>query len=711
MKKIVLAIIIFAAAMAAIGCGHVHQWSAEVIKAASCTEDGEVLWTCECGETCTEKVESEGHKFGEWEEISPASCTTIGRKKRVCSVCDEEEFDVIPSLKHDYIDEVVTPVTCEQDGVVKHTCRVCGDNYEEEIPSPGHEYGEWTETVAATCETAGEKQRTCKNCTHIDISEIKPLGHDYVDEIIKSPTCVEKGEKKQVCSRDSSHNKTVEIPELGHDWQSVEIIEPATCTTDGKQAAQCSRCLTFDAAQTIPALGHDWGAPEVIEPATCTHDGTKAAKCKRCKATGEAQTIPMFDHEYGEWKVATPASCELPGSQERTCKNCTHVDISEIKPLGHDYKTKQIIVAATCVSPGQEEQVCSRDSTHTRTVEVPALGHDVDTQNWVYDVQPTPSTTGEKSHHCKRCEYKTDVTTVDTVPATMEYSVSVTRVFGELPSGYAQIAILDKNDNQKDYFYSRSVTEVYDSDTYIARVILPYGNFSLEKDTFVQTKDFTLTVTQPSIHVIAYSALVDGEAPSGLVYQKGDAVYNEKLTIVGRKEADDYETSLIELMSTHKAILINFYFDTCSACKQELPGFVNAANSISSTGRAYKDEIAIIMLVRAGDPKSSVRNTIITSQYDLPFYMAYAPTLARRFVIGGYPTNVIIDCEGCLVFSDNYLYTSGFTNAMETHGIQRYAQVHGTSESTESGISLTEGGIGLTSFFDRSKCFVSNPIL
>lgn len=67
---------------------HVHTWDkGEVTKAASCTEDGEVVYKCACGEKKTEVIKATGHKL-EKTVVDP----TYLKKGSVtvkCSECDE----------------------------------------------------------------------------------------------------------------------------------------------------------------------------------------------------------------------------------------------------------------------------------------------------------------------------------------------------------------------------------------------------------------------------------------------------------------------------------------------------------------------------------------------------------------------------------------------------------------------------------------------
>ena len=72
-----------------------------VIKEASCTEDGQIQFTCVgCGEVYYETVPALGHAWGEWQEVTPATYESTGLRKRVCSRCGATETQEIPSIPY-----------------------------------------------------------------------------------------------------------------------------------------------------------------------------------------------------------------------------------------------------------------------------------------------------------------------------------------------------------------------------------------------------------------------------------------------------------------------------------------------------------------------------------------------------------------------------------------------------------------------------------
>ena len=80
---------------------HEHSWDAgKVTKSATCTKDGEKIYTCSgCGETKTEVIKATGHKMGAWKTVASATTQKAGRQERSCTICNYKETRSIPKLK------------------------------------------------------------------------------------------------------------------------------------------------------------------------------------------------------------------------------------------------------------------------------------------------------------------------------------------------------------------------------------------------------------------------------------------------------------------------------------------------------------------------------------------------------------------------------------------------------------------------------------
>ena len=97
-----------------------HAWNEGVVtKEATCTENGEKLYTCgNCGATKTETIPA-AHKWGQGVVTKEPTCTEKGVRTYTCSVCGATKTEEIATVAHQY----------DANGV----CTVCG----EKKPSGG----------------------------------------------------------------------------------------------------------------------------------------------------------------------------------------------------------------------------------------------------------------------------------------------------------------------------------------------------------------------------------------------------------------------------------------------------------------------------------------------------------------------------------------------------------------------------------------------
>ena len=71
-----------------------------------------------------ETTPCEEHTFGEWEVTKEATCTAIGQKTRVCSVCEYEEKTDVAKIDHKYSNSIINP-TATEEGYTLRTCTLC----------------------------------------------------------------------------------------------------------------------------------------------------------------------------------------------------------------------------------------------------------------------------------------------------------------------------------------------------------------------------------------------------------------------------------------------------------------------------------------------------------------------------------------------------------------------------------------------------------
>lgn len=182
------------------------EWT--VSKGSTCVAGGQKTRKCEiCGYTEYEDtdINPDAH---EWEEDytidKEPTCTTEGSKSIHCSRCDAtKDSTVIPVTDHTYGEwEIVTPSTCTENGVKKHACIHCGFE-QTEIIEPAHEWEDSrTVDIAPSCTEQGEDSVHCRNCDERkDIKEISPKGHDWSEwKTLVEPTITSEGKACRACS-------------------------------------------------------------------------------------------------------------------------------------------------------------------------------------------------------------------------------------------------------------------------------------------------------------------------------------------------------------------------------------------------------------------------------------------------------------------------------------------------------------------------------
>ncbi|MCD7783916.1 MAG: glycosyl hydrolase 53 family protein [Firmicutes bacterium] len=179
-----------------------HSWDdGAVTKAATCTEAGEMTYTCmDCGDTYAEAIAATGHTAGTAVEENnvDAACTTNGSYDSVvyCSVCGEEisrETVTVPATGHDYV-AVVTAPTCTEKGYTTYTCSVCGDSYvADETAATGHSWDDGVVTTEPTATTDGVMTYTCTVCgeTYTEAiaatGEVETVNNISISELTEVP--------------------------------------------------------------------------------------------------------------------------------------------------------------------------------------------------------------------------------------------------------------------------------------------------------------------------------------------------------------------------------------------------------------------------------------------------------------------------------------------------------------------------------------------
>ena len=368
-------------------------------KPYTCTEDG---YTAEkkcktCGQTVQERerIPAPGHKEVTDAAVA-ATCTQDGKKEgKHCSVCKKVlvEQEVIPATGHKEVTDAAVAPTCTKNGLTEGShCSVCNKvlKAQTSIPAIGHAVEKEAETVwewniPADGSFASVKvSAQCKNCN--DTISTTANNATYWHSI--NATCTESG--KNVYSitvslggQEFYGERAVENPDApakGH-TEVTDAAVAATCTETGKtEGKHCSVCNTvLKAQEVIPALGHTEVTDAAVAP-TCTESGkTEGKHCSVCNTVLKAQeTIPATGHTEVTDAAVAPTCTETGKTEGKHCSVCNKILVmqEEIPADGHEWGEWFVTEAAKESESGKETRVCRRDSSHTQTREIPALGNE-----------------------------------------------------------------------------------------------------------------------------------------------------------------------------------------------------------------------------------------------------------------------------------------------------------------------------------------------
>lgn len=167
-----------------------------------------------------------------------------------------------------------------------------------------------------------------------------------------------------------------------------------------------------------------------------------------------------------------------------------------------------------------------------------------------------------------------------------------------------------------------------------------------------------------SANIVLTSSVIADSDLTGVNYKLGDIIRD--FTAV---TTDGSTFKLSEVLKTKKAVLINFWYSTCSPCINEFPYMQTAYEK-------YKDDIEIIALNNYGGDN---QNTVTQFKADMGLTFPVAKdfsTLGSAFGLTGYPTSIIVDRYGtiCLIEVGGLTSEKPFIAAFDHFSASNYTQ-------------------------------------
>ncbi len=154
-----------------------HRWGeGQVSRAATCTEDGERVYTCvDCARTRSESIPSTGHAAMIDPSVAP-TCTTPGMTEGIhCGTCGDilTVQNAIPATGHATIADPAVAPTCTTPGMTEGVhCGTCGDilTVQNTIPATGHTMESGTVLLPTWSEAGQSGGEACTVCREVLVS-------------------------------------------------------------------------------------------------------------------------------------------------------------------------------------------------------------------------------------------------------------------------------------------------------------------------------------------------------------------------------------------------------------------------------------------------------------------------------------------------------------------------------------------------------------
>lgn len=247
----------------------------------------------------------------------------------------------------------------------------------------------------------------------------------------------------------------------------------------------------------------------------------------------------------------------------------------------------------------------------------------------------------------------------DTPPTSkVTYSISV-KTIGGLGLADITYGIYDGEDLKA---YGKT-----DKNGYATVDLVPSDNYSVELSTSSlegYNAEGRYPFVERTANIVLSSSVIKDTDLTGVYYELGDVMRDFTVTTI------DGETfTLSEVLKTKKAVLINFWYSTCSPCINEFP-FMDSAY------QKYQDDIAVIAINNyAGDTADDVKIFQSTMGLTIPLAKDYSQ-LGSAFNVAYYPTSIIVDRYGtiCLIEVGGLTSEKPFIAAFEHFSATDYQQ-------------------------------------
>ena len=398
-----------------------HTWVADESKTdvpATCIAGKHYEKCSVCGETrevAIPKDPEAAHNFGAWEVTKEPSCAQ-GQKKRTCSRCGMEEFDVIAPVegaKHVWGEKTTVPAVTHVDdtdpenpktvvdyaGYEKQECSVCG-TWKVSMKVSDATLGQGsTLKTDDFANTGGYKLKSNNNyfefklkfetIADVKIYQLGCMDNWHSESNNNRSRTYKSGGSNGGCNfKFTVNGKDVEIDpttanakaeDLVPDREDGDPLKTITCPSGGTGYSAFAELLIGEAelikgdnTLRYTRLGsYNYIVSDLVfevTPYDHEHvasenwvDTDETYHWKNCThSDGHKMEKAPHDYDGQEWEVVTESTCTVKGTHRRSCKVCGHWQVEELPLAEHTWVADEskTDVPATCAE-GIHYEKCS----------------------------------------------------------------------------------------------------------------------------------------------------------------------------------------------------------------------------------------------------------------------------------------------------------------------------------------------------------------
>ena len=359
---------------------HVHSFKNQVVL-PTCSAMGYTLHICECGYSYTDEyVEPVGHRWDNGTVKKEKSCYTDGIIIYSCTAdgCDASYETKIPA-SHNWNETVITPATCTTDGKKTKTCKDCSA-VEEEVIKAGHKVTVWTENKPATCTEPGVRTGVCPACGKTVTENTDALGHEYYDG-----KCIRCGESFMEHVKESKTS-----PNYGMYFQIDDVVSNYGPDVINEYGVY---------------LHHNSEAQFNKVAVYLTQDGTMWRRCIACTGDGITTAVYVPYLSNGEEIKYTGLNSNWINTFTLSENSSGIWNYSNYATIGvnlEDNKGNMLLTLCDVGIAGKQTRIFDDLDEMIKWLSGDCVSHDY---SMTVTIEPTCTRKGEKTYSCKKCSY------------------------------------------------------------------------------------------------------------------------------------------------------------------------------------------------------------------------------------------------------------------------------------------------------------------